>query len=120
MIDSYEAGASMLDVAKEHGLCVATIRSVFLKHDVALRSPGQQVAMTSTLRHAASRRSRVAKIGEPVKRRYQSGESLEAIATSYRVAWRTIKRILLDQGVPLRSRSEIISANNRKRSMFGH
>lgn len=67
--------------------------------------------MVRTRKRLAKQKAREA-LRVQLKRRYEAGTSIRELAARYRVAFGTVRTLLLEAGVPLRSRG---GPNHRRR-----
>jgi Mor family transcriptional regulator len=88
LVDAYEAGATVEDLAERHGCSVTTIRSVLGDAGVALRARGPRSPLEGREADLAAE--------------YEGGATVRDLAARYGANQRTIRKVLAERGVAMR------------------
>lgn len=86
------------EIAAEVGHSDHAVKDRLRKLQIPLRTNRQVIEMRTQRRRA--------ELGPEVERRYRSGESIETVAAHVGAGWETVRRILAEREVPVRSAAE--------------
>jgi transposase-like protein len=88
LVASYEAGATVEELAEQHGCSVTTIRSVLGDAGVTLRSRGPRSPLEGREAELAAA--------------YEGGATVRDLAARFEANQRTIRKVLAERGVAMR------------------
>ncbi|WP_037362000.1 helix-turn-helix domain-containing protein [Amycolatopsis orientalis] len=106
MLESWRAGASITEIAREHGLSLSWTGRL-------LRQEG---AVLPEIRQGVRRRLDVARI----VREYESGSTIQSIADAHQASYGTVRRLLLREQVTIRPHGGQNALDRRKPGAPGH
>ena len=90
LVAAYEAGATVEELAAEHGCSTTTIREVLAAEGVTLRSPGPRSPLEGREAELAAA--------------YEAGATVRELVDRFGANQRTVRKVLAEQGVVMRRR----------------